>query len=308
MPFKLIKGTFHVQGYSPDGDTLRFKPENLKLLDGLQGFRPKINGRFHVSLRIEAIDALETHYSSTGGMVSQPLTLAHKAMERLFAFTGISNVIWNENRTLILSAVDGMKGYILTRSVEKNGRVISFIFSGNSPEADGSEIMFDVTRLRQSYNYQLMAEGLGYPTYYRGLFSDLRNEITAAVHSARQQGLGIHAIDQSLQGFNADNIESITKRYAILPKLFRRLADYIGFNGSAIGFKKKLAEYKEPVLDLRENNFTHFDTFIEQDEGSTIIVLSRLPEELVFDEMPLKPVNAFAEMLIADAEKNLIIV
>jgi hypothetical protein len=25
MPFVVIKGTFHIEGYSPDGDSVRFK-------------------------------------------------------------------------------------------------------------------------------------------------------------------------------------------------------------------------------------------------------------------------------------------
>jgi hypothetical protein len=28
MPFVMIKGTFHIKGYSPDGDSIRFKAHN----------------------------------------------------------------------------------------------------------------------------------------------------------------------------------------------------------------------------------------------------------------------------------------
>jgi len=28
MPFVVIKGTFHIEGYSPDGDSVRFKADN----------------------------------------------------------------------------------------------------------------------------------------------------------------------------------------------------------------------------------------------------------------------------------------
>ena len=60
---------------------------------------------------------------------------------------------------------------------------------------------------------------------------------------------------------------------------------------------------REPVFDLRTQNFTHFDTFIDQ-QGATVL-LTRLPEELVFDEMPERPVGAFAELV---AEENELVV
>ncbi|WP_339381043.1 hypothetical protein [Brasilonema sp. UFV-L1] len=55
MPFKLIKGTFHVRNYSPDGDSIRFQPNDAGLIHSLAGGRPRFNGRKHVQLRIEAI-------------------------------------------------------------------------------------------------------------------------------------------------------------------------------------------------------------------------------------------------------------
>lgn len=78
MPFTLIKGTYHLVGYSPDGDSIRFKPTNLALMRKLSGPAPKINARGHAQLRLEAIDALETHYTPAGGgSLNQPLALAH---------------------------------------------------------------------------------------------------------------------------------------------------------------------------------------------------------------------------------------
>jgi hypothetical protein len=61
------------------------------------------------------------------------------------------------------------------------------------------------------------------------------------------------------------------------------------------GFKRKLAESREPVLDLRRCHFTHFDTFVE--ESGNQIKLTRFPEELVFDEMPTRPANAFGDLM-----------
>src|SRR5215216_7303210 len=154
MPFTLIKGTFHVQNYSPDGDSIRFQPDNADLMQHLDGPHAKFNGRGHVQLRLEAIDALETHYSppSGGGSLHQPLEVAHAALERLLEFVGISNVVWDLMHSTVLSAQDGTPGYILTRAVEKYGRPIAFVYAGDPVEHDCASVHLDVARLKMGYN------------------------------------------------------------------------------------------------------------------------------------------------------------
>lgn len=299
MPFKLIKGSFHVKGYSPDGDSIRFQPDNTALVHDLDGSRPKINARNHVQLRIEAIDSLETHYSppSGGGALHQPLRMAHQALDNLLDFVGITDVVWDSNHLTVVDASDGTPGYILARTVEKNGRPVAFVFAGEAAGNDGDDVHMDAALLKESYNYRALEQGDAYPTYYRGLFNDLRETLTAAVKEAKQNKAGIYAIDKTGEGFTANNLQAITQQHAILPKLFRRLSEYMVFYGTSVGFKNKLAQSREPVLDLTTSNFTHFDTFIEQAEGSEFIRLTRLPEELVFDEMPTRPTAAFSALM-----------
>jgi hypothetical protein len=299
MPFKLIKGSFHVRNYSPDGDSIRFQPDNAGLVQDLAGSKPKFNARNHVQLRIEAIDTLETHFSppSGGGALHQPLELAHAAADRLIEFVGIKDVEWDRAHRTVTDAQDGTRGYILARTVEKNGRPVAFVYAGEPSEEDGADVILDVNRLRDSYNYVALAEGYAYPTYYKGLFHDLREELTAAVADARTHSLGVQGKDKTNDGFKASTLGSITQEYAILPKLFRRLSEYMVNYGTAQGFKKKLAQSKEPVLDLRTSNFTHFDTFVEQEDDSVEIRVTRRPEELVFDEMPTRPSSAFSVLM-----------
>lgn len=306
MPFKVIKGTFHVRGYSPDGDSIRFRPDNLDLIIDLPGPAPQPHPRNHVQLRLEAIDSLETHFTPGGGSaLNQPLELAHAATDKLLDFVGITEVEWNNAHTLVTDARDETRGYILTRSVEKNRRPVSFLYAGDPTEADGSDVMLGEERLRDSFNYAALAQGLAYPTYYRGLFSDLREVLTAAAEEARDDGRGVFAEDSTNEGFEASNLSSITRRHVILPKLFRRLSEYMVNFGTAVGFKRKLEQSREPVLDLRTSNFTHFDTFIEQDDGSDEISLTRRPEELVFDEMPTRPSGHFSLLMeVAAAEST----
>ncbi len=299
MPFTLIKGTFHVRNYSPDGDSIRFQPDNAALLMKLPGGLPKFNARNHVQLRIEAIDALETHYNpaSGGGTLHQPLKPAHLAADKLLDFVGITGVEWDKARRTVFAANDATRGYILTRSIEKYGRPVAFVFAGETPERDGSAIFLDIEQLTQSFNFIALANGYAYATFYEGLFSDLRRELSKAAATARKLKRGVYRTDKTSQGFDARSLKSITEEHAILPKLFRRLSEYMVNYGTSAGFKKQLEASREPVLDLRNCHFTHFDTFVEQEEGSIQIRLSRLPEELVFDPMPFRPANAFSAMM-----------
>jgi len=81
-------------------------------------------------------------------------------------------------------------GYILTRAIDPYHRPVAFVFTGNSPESDGSEVFCDVARLNQSANANLMARGWAYPAYYThrhnegGLPVDLRDRLTALADSA----------------------------------------------------------------------------------------------------------------------------
>jgi len=54
MPFTIIKSTFHVLGYSPDGDSIRFRADNEANWATLSGRPPRLNARRHAQLRLEA--------------------------------------------------------------------------------------------------------------------------------------------------------------------------------------------------------------------------------------------------------------
>jgi hypothetical protein len=302
MPFTVIEGTFHVVGYSPDGDSIRFQPDDASLIRQLAGPPARFNQRGHVQLRIEAIDTLETHFSppSGGGVFHQPVPLAHAATDRLLAFVGITAVKWDVNHISVMSAHDGVRGHILTRAVERNGRPIAFVFAGEPTEPNGTSVILDVARLQHSYNLAALSEGLAYPTYYQGLFHDLRDALTAVVVQARKHHRGVHAQDKTTVGFAVPSIEALSEELIILPKLFRRLCEYLVEIGSVAGFKAALAKARERVLDLRLNNFTHWDAFIQQTSGGDTVTLTRRPEELVFDEGLTHPPNAFSAVLDAE--------
>ena len=103
---------------------------------------------------------METHYSAAGGVYHQPLAGARQAAAELMAFLGIANVQWDAAGQTVVSATDGTPGYILARSVEKNGRPVAFVFAGDPPADDGADIFLDAQLLSQSYNQFALGAGL----------------------------------------------------------------------------------------------------------------------------------------------------
>jgi endonuclease YncB( thermonuclease family) len=277
MPFTLIKGTFHVVGYSPDGDSIRFQARDNANWNKLGGPPVSLNGRNHAQLRLEAIDTLETHYQGS----HQPLELALAALNSLMDNLNIENLMWNPSHTMVTSASDGVDGYILSREVEPNHRPVSFAFAGDTERADGSEVYLEKPLLKESVNYKQLAAGMAYPTYYRGLFSDLRKALTEAAQNARSAGLGIWPQDKTETGAPISGLQSIEEDHLLLPKLFRRLAEHLEGGGSIDGFKNFLASKQEKIIIIPTVHPTHFDTVVEID--GNVVKLTFPPESIMFD-------------------------
>jgi hypothetical protein len=280
MPFVIIKGTFHVAGYSPDGDSIRFRADNPEHWRKLKGPLAKLNARGHAQLRFEGIDTLETHYEG----FHQPLEFAQAATRFLLDELGITNVQLDTSGIRVLSADDGTPGFILSREVEKNRRPVAFVYAGETDLEDGSDVFLEADLLRESLNYRSLREGLAYATYYQGLFPDLRNELTAAVTQARTAGRGLWPQDRTNTGFNVPNLDILTEDVVILPKLFRRIVSYLQGGGSMDRFKAFLALDPDPILILQTGHFTNVDTIVEVQDDFVRLTLP--PEEVVFIPKP----------------------
>lgn len=285
MPFTLIKGTFHVVGYSPDGDSIKFKadnPENWKKIAGT----PKLNKKGHVQIRMEAIDALETHYlpKIKGAKYQhQPEFYSKAARDFLIDSVGIKKVIWGIKNSRVSSALDGTRGFILTRSIDnpKYGRPVSFIYEGNIKKQDGAMIHLDVAFLKLSVNYKLLETGLVYPTFYPTLFYDLRNEMIYATRQSRKSKRGLWKKDKT-SNLIFNNSKSITDVHPIFPKLFRRLIEHIASGGNLKSFKKFLANKKDGLLILPQAQHTDALDYIIKIAGKKLS-MTILPENLIFD-------------------------
>jgi len=85
-------------------------------------------------------------------------------------------------------------------------------------------VFLHADRLEDSGNCKLAHTGLAYPTYYTGLYYDLRQKLTSAVEQARQAGgKGIWVRDSTNSGFIVFSLASVTDEEIILPKLLRRM-------------------------------------------------------------------------------------
>lgn len=288
MPFILIKGTFYAVGYSPDGDSVKFKADNRDNWNKIEG-RPKLSEtKYHVQLRFEGIDTLETHFrpSTKGGIEEhQPLVWAQAARDFMLAAVGIKNVTWGPKGKKVVQADDGVQGYILTRAVDSNkyGRPVSYVYAGSTPEKDGAEVYLTPKWLKQSVNYKLVAAGHAYPTYYQTLFSDLRDELTRAVKLARTANpkRGLWIADKT-GGFEFTSEAAITEKHPIFPKLFRRLIEHIQSGGKLSDFRQFLKKKKDGVLILPHAHHTDALDYVVEIKGKRVR-LNVLPENLVFD-------------------------
>jgi len=276
MTFYLIKGTFHAKGYFPDGDSIRFKADHPDNWKRLLGPPVELNARGHAQLRMEAIDALETHFQG----LHQPLKLARSATRFLLSGLGIDEVVWDQGQGRVAEAEDGTNGYILSRATEKNRRPVAFVFAGDTRVPDGREVFLDKSIIRDSLNYQILARGLAYPTYYNGLFFDLRSELDRAVAAARAEGKGVWSLDKTNCGFLVSHISTLTDQVVIFPKLFRRLAEFLGNGGEIEGFREFLARKCEPVIDIPRVHFARFDNMVEAEAG--LIRMKQTPENVMF--------------------------
>ena len=93
------------------------------------------------------------------------------------------------------------------------------------------------------------------------------------------------ADDRTQSGVTVESLATLTDSAVILPKLFRRLAEYLQLNDgdpSLTGFSDFLAQQDDRVWIVPTGQKTGFGTVVAVD-GQTV-KLTQPPEELVFEE------------------------
>jgi hypothetical protein len=286
MPMLCLAGTFPITGTEPDGDSVRFRPSDPADWTKVPGaHQVRTNATGAAQLRADAIDALETHYTPHGGhTLHQPLALAHAAAAELLDWLGFTGVVRDGEKVTAVDA-DERPGFILTRGADKYGRCVALIGRGDPPVASGEMLRVSVEQLRATANHRLIATGLAYPTYYTNLYIELRAELSDQVATARQAAAGVFAGDRTQTGVTVESLATLTDDAVILPKLFRRLADYLQLNGddpSLAGFEDFLRQQDDELWVIPTGQKTGLDNLVGV-SGQTV-ELKRPPEELVFEE------------------------
>jgi hypothetical protein len=285
MPMLCLAGTYRIVDTEPDGDSIRFYPDDPALWARVPGaHKVRTNATGGAQLRLDAIDALETHYSPPGsGPLHQPLELAHQARDELVRWLGFRDIT-RDGEEVTAATPDALPGYILTQGADLYGRCVALAGRGEAPAASGTEIRVNIAMLRRTANHRLIATGLAYPTFYLMLYPDLRAELAKQARSARP-AKGLWASDRTRKGVKVTSLTTLTDEAVILPKLFRRLADYLELNAgdpSLAGFPDYLAQRGDPLIILSTGRYTGFD-FVVKVTGQTVRLTTE-PEDIVFQE------------------------
>jgi endonuclease YncB( thermonuclease family) len=267
MPFTLVEGIYRPAAGTPDGDSVRFEPEDADLMRSIPGVRMKSSATT-VQLRYEGIDALEKHAIKPHAQDARDVNL------QLLGTKGVNDPV-------------GAPGYILTREGDKkSGRPVCFVYTGEADEEDGSQVMLQPSRVAKSVNYQLMEAGMVYPLFYETLFKELRDELLKALQTARTNNAGYINLDQSAGGVTYTGPAEIGNLLPIFPKLFRRLDEW---NGETLqGFITWLEQNdNERVHTLSDDRFIGFQDALEVNGDS--VRLAYAPEDMVFRPKPFGP-------------------
>ncbi|MGW7440175.1 thermonuclease family protein [Streptomyces sp. NPDC054849] len=289
MAMLLIKGSYEIVETQPDGDTIAFRPDKTEEWDYVCGpYRVKRNGAGRGRLRLEGIDALETHFGRTGSEVAQPAPLPATAREELLRWVGFTSVAWGADGKVASTTPASVPGFIFTRGADPSNRCIAFAGRGSHPAASGTHVFVDSALLQSTLNYHLIDEGLVYPLYYRSLFHGLRNDLTVAAHRAKAAGKGVWAADKTLSGATVTGLDSITdagpvaEDMVLWPKLFRRLVEYFSLGDTDLaGFRGYLDQEADNFLVVPTGQLTTgLDEVVEV--SGTTVKMTRPPEDLVF--------------------------
>jgi hypothetical protein len=186
MTYTLLTGEFVIRypdlprsGPQPDGDTVKFAPDTPSLVHDLPRPRaagPDINER-GISVRLEAIDALETHFEGA----HQELAGANAARDELLRALGFTGVTFFPElpNTVASADQDRVRGRVLSNGIDANGRMIGFVEPG---DGTGARRHAGLPRRgprprRASVNGALLAAGLAYPALYSTLPASLRDRV-----------------------------------------------------------------------------------------------------------------------------------
>lgn len=235
--YRYIPGTIIIIGKQPDGDSVRFKPQDESLLADIYRahlLRPSRDGSHQ--LRLEGIDTPETHYESK----AQPRgAMARDYLLRdLLGFESVSL----SGETVTDAEPQTIEAGILTASADVHGRPISYLTLEGNPFGKNQTGAISQATLEASVNYRLITTGMAYPMLYSSAPVEQRQSLSAAAKTARDRNIGVWAVDKTAR-FALTALSDVgwpTKQapgepdasgegdtQLIFPKLFRRACDFL---------------------------------------------------------------------------------
>jgi endonuclease YncB( thermonuclease family) len=235
--YTVIRGAFVIEGYEPDGDSLRFIADDVKDWDKLENAKylrqvfletdsnqrqDNPNKKNSVQLRFEGIDTPEF---DDGGK-RQPL--GKQARDFTLAYLGFKQIEYTPAGKQVRSASPKrIRGVLLGKSAigGTNGRPIVYVFKDDDwTQKTSLQTVVQAKWLESSLNVALLKNGLAFNEFYNSMPPSHRELFGRTAHEA--QSTGVWKQNQS-QNFDISSRENIRENgVLVLPKLFRRLENY----------------------------------------------------------------------------------
>ena len=274
MSYIAVPGYIVIDGYQPDGDTVRFIADETRIFLDLPRARSDAFGKdTSICVRLEGIDAPELHYEGC----AQPH--GDVALDAL-----LNDIAWASAKT-IKGEPRGIRATVLTRSCDVHGRVIGYLFTDPSLLGERASTLEDTTKLGESVNAHLLRRAVVYTLAYRSQPSPHRTLFRAIAEDARKAGVGVWAKDRSNAGFPLRSDSSLGPHGALVfPKIFRRSVAFFREHAPSESFKEwlKLKSGVDDEVRASEGGWRRLSDLIDERDG--VLRLIDDPTSLVFAE------------------------
>jgi len=278
--YRAVRGEYVILGKQPDGDSIRFRAEDVNLFKHLPGGgHVKITPADQtVQLRFQGIDAPELHYRGE----SQPF--GRQARDVLLNEMNFGLVTYSG--LMVTNVQREVHGAVLVRQAEQHGRPISYLLWESDANGlnDGDMVDVGPDLLKPTINHLMLERGMAYPLFYTSMPTEHIQVFRATAKTARDNEIGMWPQDVT-KLFELVTEESIGPDGQLLfPKLFRRCTDYLhdidheNFVGSLTEWMQ--AHQQNDPVRVSGAAQVPFSSLIEQ-QGSTVR-LKGDPLDMVF--------------------------
>jgi endonuclease YncB( thermonuclease family) len=281
-----MAGRYTLLDSAPDGDSIHFVPDDdADLVRDAPAIKRHPNGG--ITLRLDGVDALETHYLASGGLgvLRQPAPWPDRAALSLLTFLGFDEVRRHSDERIIASQPLATRGAIAVRRIDKYGRAVAFAFRGQFRASRTGHFELTPEVVRSSVNWHQLRHGHAYPIFYQDMSPALMALCSEASRAAQAERLGFWPEDRTHGGFALTSLDALKREALLLPKLFRRLVDHVGGNSGQLSlttFRAFLEARIGQVSLWRESCSVSFADLVAIDGAALRLLVP--PEDIAFAE------------------------